>query len=141
MSLQQRLVVLMPAAHPLASRPTIRLRDCASYPVALPEPSIGGRQLLDEVSARTSLRFNIVAESNSFEFLRGLVQAGMAISFQIEIGATVDRDTGLVARRIDDRDLPRADLVLGQLRGRSLPVAAAVFAERLTQRLEALQKP
>jgi DNA-binding transcriptional LysR family regulator len=92
------------------------------------------------VLAKTGLNFNIVAESNSFELLRGLVQAGVAISFQIEIGATVDAASGLVARRVDDRDLPRADLVLGQLRGRNLPVAAAVFAECLTQSLEALQK-
>jgi DNA-binding transcriptional LysR family regulator len=138
MRLQQRLVVLMPSAHPLASRPGIRLRECAAYPVALPEPSIGGRQLLDEVLAKTGLRLNVVAESNSFEFLRGLVQSGVAISFQIEIGATVNDNSGLVARRVDDRDLPRADLVLGQLRGRSLPVAAAVFAERLIRQLEAL---
>ena len=36
---------------PSARRPsaTVRLRDCAAYPVALPERSIGGRQLLDEV--------------------------------------------------------------------------------------------
>jgi DNA-binding transcriptional LysR family regulator len=140
MRLQQRLVVLMPATHPLASRPAIRLRDCASYPVALAEPSIGGRQLLDQVLAKMDLHLNVVAESNSFEFLRGLVQAGVAISFQIEIGAPVDESSGLVARRIDDRDLPRADLVLGQLRGRSLPVAAAVFAERLARSLEALEK-
>jgi DNA-binding transcriptional LysR family regulator len=140
MRLPQRLVVLMPKTHPLASRPAIRLRDCASYPVALPEPSIGGRQLLDEVLAKTGLHLNIVAESNSFEFLRGLVYAGVAISFQIEIGATVDGNRGLVARKVDDRDLPRADLVLGQLRGRSLPVAAAVFAERLIKNLETLQR-
>jgi DNA-binding transcriptional LysR family regulator len=140
MRVPQQLVVLMPATHPLAARTTIRLRDCVPYPVALAEPSIGGRQLLDEVLAKSGLNFNIVAESNSFEFLRGLVQAGVAISFQIEIGATADEASGLVARRVDDRDLPRADLVLGQLRGRNLPVAAAVFAERLTQSLEALHK-
>ena len=49
MTLEQRLVALMAADHPLAKRPAIRLRDCAAYPVALPERSIGGRQLLDEV--------------------------------------------------------------------------------------------
>ncbi len=35
---------------------TVRLRDCAAYPVALPERSIGGRQLLDEVLARSGLQ-------------------------------------------------------------------------------------
>jgi DNA-binding transcriptional LysR family regulator len=79
MKLEQRLVVLMTPTHPLASRRAVRLRDCAAHPVALPERSIGGRQLLDEVTARSGLRFNVVAESNSFEFLRGIVLRGGAI--------------------------------------------------------------
>src|SRR5438105_9977448 len=73
MSLQQRLVALMPADHPLAARKKIRLSDCVGYPVALAERSLGGRQLLAEVLARSDLRFDLVAEANSFEFLRGMV--------------------------------------------------------------------
>jgi DNA-binding transcriptional LysR family regulator len=136
MSLQQRLVALMRADHPLAARTKIRLRDCASYPMALAERSIGGRQLLEEVLARTNLRFQVVAESNSFEFLRALVLRDNVISFQIEIGATASDELGLAVREIDDRDVPRADLVLGQLRGRALPLPAAKFAEQLARRLE-----
>jgi hypothetical protein len=66
-----------------------------------------------------------------------------AISFQIEIGIpTADGEAhGLVARSVDDRDMPRADLVLGQLRGRALPVAAAVFAQRLAAKLESMRAP
>jgi DNA-binding transcriptional LysR family regulator len=140
MRLEQRLVAVMSEDHPLAGRKSVRLRDCARYPVALPERSIGGRQLLDEVSARTGLRFTIAAESNSFEFLRGLVGHASLISFQIRIGTMPDGNKlGLVAREIDDRDVPRANLVLGQLRARNLPVPAAVFAERLARVLEMTQ--
>ncbi len=140
MRLEQRLVAVMSEDHPLAGRKSVRLRDCARYPVALPERSIGGRQLLDEVSARTGLRFTIAAESNSFEFLRGFVMHANLISFQIRIGTMPDGNKlGLVAREIDDRDVPRANLVLGQLRSRNLPVPAAVFAERLARVLEATQ--
>ena len=46
---------------------------------------------------------------------------------------------GLVARDIDDRDVPRANLVLGQLRARNLPIPAAVFAEKLARALEAMR--
>src|SRR5262249_14026893 len=66
MSIEQHLVALMPQDHPLNARKTIRLRDCAAYPVALAERSIGGRQLLDEICARSGLQFQIAAESNSF---------------------------------------------------------------------------
>ena len=59
----------MAADHLLAGKRTVRLRDCAAYPVALAERSIGGRQLLEEGAARSRLNFNIAAESNSFEML------------------------------------------------------------------------
>ena len=36
-------------------------------------------------------------------------------------------------------DLPRANLVLGQLRSRNLPIPAAIFAERLARSLESMR--
>ncbi|MCK9915630.1 LysR family transcriptional regulator [Microbacteriaceae bacterium K1510] len=138
MTLEQRLVAIMPARHPLAEKKTLRLRDCLRYPVALPERGFGGRQLLDEFCARSGLRFQIAAESNSFEFLRSLIGHGDLITFQIEIGAPADNNKfGMVTRDIDDRDLPKANLVLGQLRGRNLPVPTAVFADQLARSLNA----
>jgi DNA-binding transcriptional LysR family regulator len=135
-SIEQRLVVMMAERHPLSARRTVRLRDCASYPIVLPDRSFGGRQLLEEVWARSSLELRITGESNSFEFLRGMVRHTGALSFQIEIGTEGGNSQGIVARPIDGRDIPRAKLVLAQLRGRSLPLASAVFAEELTRALE-----
>ena len=140
MTLEQRLVAVMPKKHPLAKKRKLRLHDCAAYPVALPEPSIGGRQLLDEVTARSGLSFSIVAESNSFEMLRGLVSHANLISFQIAIGTMPDGNKlDLVARDIDDRDVPKANLVFGQLRDRNLPIATAVFANRIIHKLETMR--
>jgi hypothetical protein len=114
----------------------VRLRDCADYPLALPDPSYGGRQLLDEATARSSFRFEAVVESNSFEFLRNYVRFEQAITFQIEVGApaTLKERHGLVSRPVDLRDMQPARLAMGQLRGRALPVAAAKFAEQLGRR-------
>lgn len=141
MILEQNLVAVMAKTHPLAKKPKVRLRDCANYPVALPERPIGGRQLLEEVIARTGLAFNVAVESNSFEMLRGVVIHGGLISFQIAIGAMPEGNKlGLVTREIDDRDVPSGKLVFGQLRERNLPIATAIFAEHINKRLAALGK-
>lgn len=138
MTLEQRLVAIMHTRHPLAEKKTLRLRDCTRYPVALAERGFGGRQLLDDFCARTGLRFQVAAESNSFELLRSLVGYRELVTFQIRIGAPADNNKlGLVTREIDDRDVPRANLVLGQLRGRNLPVPTAVFADQLAHSLNA----
>jgi hypothetical protein len=141
MTLEQRLVAIMHARHPLADKEPLRLRDCTRYPVAIAMRGFGGRELLDDFCARTGLRFQIAAESNSFEFLRGLVGHRELITFQIKIGAPADnKRLGMVTREIDGRDVPRANLVLGQLRERNLPVPAAVFAHQLTRSLDAARK-
>jgi DNA-binding transcriptional LysR family regulator len=138
MSLRQRLVALMAADHPLATqKKKLRLSQMVGYPVALPERSLGGRQLLTNVLARSNLQFDIAVESNSFEFLRNMVLREKLISFQIEIGAV--ESAALAVRQIDDRDVPQADLVLGQLRGRNLPLPAAKFAEQLARVLERMR--
>ena len=136
-SIPQRLVVITRSDHPLAAKKVVRLSECAEYPAALPDRTLSGRQILDEVTTRRDLRFNMLAELNSFEMLRGLVFRCNMISFQIEIGApSGDLGMGLTGRPVDVRDLPTADLVLCQLRGRSLPVAAATFAELMLKSMQ-----
>jgi DNA-binding transcriptional LysR family regulator len=136
-SIPQRLVVITRSDHPLAAKKVVRLSECADYPAALPDRTLSGRQILDEVTTRRDLRFNMLAESNSFEMLRGLVFRCNMISFQIEIGApSGELGMGLTGRPVDVRDLPTADLVLCQLRGRSLPVAAATFAELMLKSMQ-----
>ena len=139
-SIPQRLSVIVRADHPLAGKKTVRLSDCAEYPAALPDRTLGGRQILDEVTTRRELRLNMQAESNSFEMLRGLVHRCGMITFQIEIGApSGDLGFGLTGRPIDTRDVPTADLVLCQLRGRGLSVAAATFAELLAKSMQGMK--
>lgn len=142
MTLPQRLVALLPADHPLTARESVRLADFMTTPIALPERSTGGRQMIEEALARAGLRFSIATQANSFELLRSLVAYAGMISFQIQIGALpAAMPAGIVIRPIDPRDLPAADLVLGQLRGRNLPLAAAQFAEHLGRALKAVAAP
>ncbi len=132
---EQRLICLMHRKHPLAKQAAgLRLRDCVDYPVALPSAQLGGRQLLDRFLSRSSVKLRPSIESNSFEFLRGCLYHGNALTFQIRIGVVTDRGD-LVAREIEDRGLPRGQLVLACLRGRQLPVIAHAFAQHLAEAL------
>jgi DNA-binding transcriptional LysR family regulator len=137
--LPQKLVALLPEWHALsAGKGPLRLRDCVRYPMALPERPLGARVLLEEFAGRAGIRIAPAVESNSFEMLRGCVRHTGLISFQIEAGVVTTHakaTDGIVARPIDERDAPPADLILGQLRGRNLPVAAASFAEMFAEQL------
>lgn len=124
---EQRLVAIMHRGHPLAQRPAgVRLRECMDYPLMLPNREAGGRQLLESYLVRGNVKLRPVVESNSFEFLRGCLYHGHAISFQIAIGAVTEGGE-LVAREIADRQFPSGHLVLAHLRGRQLPVIAHAF--------------
>ena len=138
--IEQKLMAILHAKHPLAGSgaSSLRLRDCADYPVVLPNRDTGGRQLLERFLARSSTRLNAMVESNSFEFLRGCLEDRQSISFQMAIGAALD-DRNIVARDIEDRGFPKGEMVLASLRGRQLPVIAYAFAEFLRKKLGNLE--
>lgn len=138
-SARQPIHAVMAADHPLAARASVRLRDCAEFPVGLPTAQYGVRHLIDLALVRSSVRLNVAMDSDNFEFLRRYPAQERLISFQIPIGLPPD-DTGegLVSRPIDPRDVPEGRLYLCQLRGRTLPVAAAKFAAQIGRALDDL---
>ena len=69
--------------------------------------------------------------------LADLVKGTEIVSFQVDIGASRWRDDPeLAVRPIDEADGAHGPLVLGQLKGRTLPLPAARFAEQLARRLD-----
>ena len=131
---EQPLCALMSASHPLATSGSVRLRDCFRYPVALPDKSLAIRHLLDAALARNLLRVDMQIESGSLEFLRNYALRENVISFQISSGIPLSNKE-IHARPIDERDLAPIQIILGQLRGRSLSIAAAKFADQLANSL------
>ncbi|HDZ48818.1 hypothetical protein LCGC14_0074140 [marine sediment metagenome] len=133
----QPVVALMSALHPLAAQPTVRLSECLNYPLVLPDASLGVRELLQPILIRRTNKAQISAETNSFELMRGLLQDQRSIGFQIAIGTPDSlQESTIISRPIDERDVPAAPLICAQLRGRTLSVAAARFADQLTQQLD-----
>jgi DNA-binding transcriptional LysR family regulator len=124
----------MRASHPLAGGDgPVRLRDCLTHPLALPDRSLAIRHHLDDALARRGTPVRPAVESSSLEFLRNLALREDVVSLQVPSG--IPDDQRLVSRPIDERDLSPMTLILGQLRGRMLPVAAAKFADGLAASL------
>jgi len=136
--LEQPIHAIMDRGHPLAAKDVVRLRDCLRYPLVMPDQSLGARKIIDEAMGRRSARIEAAVTSNSFEFLREYVRREHAITFQIAIGALAGSEGDFVSRLVDPRDVPPGKLVLGSLRGRTLPVASAKFADQLAKHLDML---
>lgn len=133
---RQPVHAVMSSAHPLANKNTLRLSDCITYPLAMPTAQYGVRHLLDIAALSASISLDPVIESDSFEFLRNHAVAENIISFQIPIGISDITMTGsMISRVLDTRDVPAGILYMGQLKGRTLPVASARFAAQISQTL------
>lgn len=136
-AVRQQIHAVMAVDHPLARNETVRLRDCADYPIGLPTVQYGVRALIDLAILRLSVRLRVVLESDNFDFLRRYPAQESLISFQIPIGLPgAGVIEGVVSRPVDTRDLPEGRLYLCQLRGRTLPVAAAKFAAQVEGAIE-----
>lgn len=134
---RQTIHAVMAASHPLAGESVVRLRDCADYPVGLPTAQYGVRHLIDHALLRSSIRLRVALDSDNFDFLRRYPVQEQLISFQIPIGLPDDSTAeGTVSRPVDTRDIPEGRLYLCQLRGRTLPVAAAKFAAQIEAALD-----
>jgi DNA-binding transcriptional LysR family regulator len=130
--LRQPMCAIMRRGHPLANRTSVRIRECARYPIALAKPTLGGRSLIQEYLDKTSMEIRPALECNSFELMRVLAERTSIIFFQISVGVTRDAASeALVTIPVADPPLAKGLLVLGTRRYRPLPVATSLFAEEL----------
>jgi DNA-binding transcriptional LysR family regulator len=133
----QPLCALVTPEHPLSSRSSLRLRDCAPFPLAMPDETLAARALIDTALRRGSIRFEPALVSNSIETTKMFARTANGICFSFKIGKKPDA-SGMIAIPLSDPELAEARLRLCTRRGRVLPVAAAAFAEQLTTMFEDL---
>ncbi len=134
---KQPIYAIMSAKHPLAQQSSLKLSDCLQFPLALPTNQFGIRQILDRKASKALYTLSPVIESDSFEFLRYKASLGQCITFQIEVGLPVDLSfMNMTAVKLDVQDVPPGEVYVGHLKGRTLPVAAAKFAQQLVNILE-----
>jgi DNA-binding transcriptional LysR family regulator len=128
------LCALVAPGHPLAARKSVQLSDCTTYPWAMPDKSLAARMLLDRAMEQAALPFPPTLESNSIETLKAFARLGEAVCFSFHLGSEAEA-LGMVAVKLKDRLCAKARLYLAARKGRVLPVAAATFAEELTEAL------
>lgn len=124
----------------LAKASRLKLTDCVQRPLVMPSPAYGVRHLLDLAARRRNLTLTPQVETESFELIRHYVLHEDAIGFQIPIGlqADADNDARITHRPLSERDVPPGQLLLGQLKGRTLPVSSAKFVQQLVAVFESL---
>ncbi|WP_299470827.1 LysR family transcriptional regulator [uncultured Roseibium sp.] len=139
LAVEQPVYAVMEKTHPLATKKKLRLRDCLGYAHVVPPKRIGIRYLLDLAVASMSQKMEPIAEADSFEFMRHYVQHERAVGFQFPIGLNISGDDRLVFRPLPKEDVPYGTLALMQMRGRTLSVASARFANQLATALTSLR--
>ena len=113
----------------------LRLRDCLLNKLILPARAYGVRHLLDQAASRMGRTLEAAVETRSFELIRHYVTNEDAIGFQIPIGLNMKTMARTTHRPLSARDVKSGRLLLGQMKGRALPVASAKFAQQLAQAL------
>jgi DNA-binding transcriptional LysR family regulator len=138
-SIPQDICVVFDENHPLAggTKP-VRLSECLQYQLALPANATGIRSLLDIAVHRSQQHLRISIESEDSQLLVNSTQSSGLITFDIPLGLSRRslKDMGLKWRVVDPRDMPTGRLYVGQLKDRSLSVAALKFAMQIISELQ-----
>lgn len=134
--IQQPIRAVFNTTHPLCSETSIRLSDCSMYPLVMPSRSNGVRHLVEQSALRLDQKLDIVIESDNHTLLVRSLENSDNISFQIPIYESLNESSTEFSHvSIDSRDIEPGWLFVGQLKGRTLPVAAARFLELISDEL------
>ncbi len=130
-ALPQPVHAIFQSDSPLAVKSELRLRDCLQQKLILPTAAYGVRNLLELAAARKGQILEPEVETGSFELIRHYVMHENAVGFQIPIGLNIKEQDSITHRPILEKDVPFGQLLLGQMKGRTLPVASAKFVQQL----------
>ena len=128
---EQSVFAIMAPGHPLADSEKLSLSQCVEFPLALHDSSFSVGQHLGAQAHSSRLSLKPVIKSNSFILLQNYIMNSNAVGFEIEIGLSDNDLNGLVKRPLTLNKLNKISVQLIQLRGRTLSVAAAKFAEQI----------
>ncbi|NUP14569.1 MAG: LysR family transcriptional regulator [Streptomyces sp.] len=103
--ISERLVVAVPAGHPLAKQKRVGLRDVMAHPIVCMPPGTGLRMVFDQACATTNRQPTIALQASAADAIAGLADRGLGVAILSESMAASYRDR-LTARTIDDVETP-----------------------------------
>ncbi|MHC5262748.1 LysR family transcriptional regulator [Streptomyces sp. UC4497] len=101
----ERLVVAVPAGHPLAKQRRVVLRDLMAHPIVCMPPGTGLRTVFDRACTAQGLRPTIALQASAADSIAALADRGLGVAVLSE-SMVADHPDGLTARTIDDVDTP-----------------------------------
>ncbi|MEU0199330.1 MULTISPECIES: LysR substrate-binding domain-containing protein [unclassified Streptomyces] len=106
--ISERLVVAVPAGHPLAEQRRVLLADLAGHPLVCMPPGTGLRTVFDRACAAQGLRPVIALQASAADAVADLAARGLGVAVLSESMAAGHRGPlgRLVARTIDDVTAP-----------------------------------
>jgi len=136
----QQIHCLMNPDHKLAKRRSLGIMECLEYDLLLPARGNGIREVLETATAAKRLVINPAVESNNLSLLEKIAGKGDGIGFTIPLDmSSAESMAPLRYIPLDLKDVRLARLLVGQLRFRTLPVAAAKFIEDLRATVEMME--
>lgn len=132
----QPVYCLMDKTHPLATKKSLRLYECAEFPLILTDKSWGVRNLLEQSAIRLGINLRCVIQSDARGFLINYEREAQQLSFDIPINIPDNlAERNMVAIEINTLDVPEGFIFIGHLKGRTIPVASARFLEQVTTQM------
>jgi DNA-binding transcriptional LysR family regulator len=90
--------------HPLNKRNSLRLADCAEFPLAVADATMTIRPAVDLAFTHANIPLHPTIETNSIEFMKRIARSGQAITFLNAVDVAEDVEAG------DIRYLPLDEL-------------------------------
>jgi len=127
---EDRLMVVCPRAHPLATKRRVVAGDLAGYPLVLTAPGTSVRAIVDAAFDEAGYTPELACEPTYMMTAVAMVRAGLGITILPGSAPEIGIDRELIGRPIDDQRFVRP-ITLIKKRERTLPPVTLSFADAL----------
>lgn len=129
--MNDELIVVAPASHPLASRKNLTLKVLAEQPFVMREAASGSRWSLEKAARKAGAKLMVAMELGSNGAIKHAVESGLGLAVLSRYACALELSSGRLVE-LDVRGFPiRRDWHIVHLRRRRLPAPVKAFIEFL----------